>query len=1081
MSNANTWYYRRGDEKCGPVASSELVRMARSGELKSTDLTWNESLPEWVPAARIKGLFPAPQPPAPQPPQPVSLPPSEVAADSPLLPASAVARNETNAPPVALASVPAPSIPVAPAGSAPPPLPPQVGPAPAASPAKRSMFGGLRNTLLNKAQDLGQEAQGLGQSLEKSLTNRSVTPAVATVSTADAATRLPPVLAPVPPGGLASSPSPDSVAAGLRAYLGEELWQQLVAAGLRWESVRYWTRLRQTKIKEATTGQKTRNVSDLVKLVSNKVSSAVEQVNVVESRRVLVVAEAASWYVAGQFGVARNVWPFRPEDFRSVVRMHDSKLEIELEGIQPDRDVQGVTVCLDFGADALPVGGGLLDPLLGSWLESRVQGRAVKRLPLPLFLRASQPGRGSFLHPLNTGSAVWVTVDDTGFRLFNERIDRAYDFAQIVSWRDVDQGLECLAWSEDGICRLFLSPHGQIPAPVEAAESGAVSFEATQSAPVDERSGTHNDVAAGSLTDGRQQSTGNADAPVASHPGTASLRAMRDALRQHAASARVNDAAVVAELNVSPLFDEPAVSVAVTIIGTRCRAWIGMGNLGERAPDEGFAAYDFPAGRLLWAGGKSFRVELATECSKLWQMLCKATEDRGNIGEPHGVLAILEREDDPRSSVVTARLDESGQLHLSQGNGEPLILSTQRLAADSLSWTPLFGTVQIGRADQSPAMKLTAAPRSLLGLWEGKEMHALKVRIAGVKLGELYDEFACRRTDKFLAGVFGSLLVTHQQLESGGKITEFRKELDAAPPGPLSDELSARLVQRLSILEISRQQLSRWFDRCSLYLPHYWALQERELLEDAFGDSAMDPKRREREAWRVQQAIRGELRQVQASLGRPLQELGQNLNAVSFAFPEEVRCAALASVRNAAGLAEKGAMLTAFGGIGAQMLMGLGRASMGDPIGIAMLGTIGLSLVGKHLQKKAKDAEQQIRLRAYGSQALQWWEVVQESAFVMALECRQSLEQLNRANFERDKKLLESLPREQLPIVQKRMVATMRQWLQANVQSQFYEVLPGSGLFGHQLVRRIAASADSQAGMLIRQFGYELPGSSNKE
>ncbi len=51
-----------------------------------------------------------------------------------------------------------------------------------------------------------------------------------------------------------------------------------------------------------------------------------------------------------------------------------------------------------------------------------------------------------------------------------------------------------------------------------------------------------------------------------------------------------------------------------------------------------------------------------------------------------------------------------------------------------------------------------------------------------------------------------------------------------------------------------------------------------------------------------------------------------------------------------------------------------------------MLGTMGLGLIGRHLQKKAKETEQQIRLRAYGSQALQWWDVLVETAFVMAYE-----------------------------------------------------------------------------------------------
>ena len=174
-------------------------------------------------------------------------------------------------------------------------------------------------------------------------------------------------------------------------------------------------------------------------------------------------------------------------------------------------------------------------------------------------------------------------------------------------------------------------------------------------------------------------------------------------------------------------------------------------------------------------------------------------------------------------------------------------------------------------------------------------------------------------------------------------------------------------------------------------------------------------------------------------------------------------------------------MLVAFGGVGAQLLMNVGRASMGDPFAIAMLGSTGLSLVGKHLQQKAREKEQDIKLRGYGMQALQWWDVVLDSAFVMALECHQALDSLYQTGQERDRKILEGLPKDQLPLIQKQMAQSIRLWLLNSVESQFYEVVPGSGMFGHHLVKRITNTFRTRSQKVIREFGFELPGSSQKE
>ena len=51
------WFYRIDGQEAGPVGTSELKRLAASGELSPTDMVWKEGLEAWVPASKAKGLF----------------------------------------------------------------------------------------------------------------------------------------------------------------------------------------------------------------------------------------------------------------------------------------------------------------------------------------------------------------------------------------------------------------------------------------------------------------------------------------------------------------------------------------------------------------------------------------------------------------------------------------------------------------------------------------------------------------------------------------------------------------------------------------------------------------------------------------------------------------------------------------------------------------------------------------------------------------------------------------------------------------------------------------------------------------
>jgi len=56
---ANEWHYTlNGQPAAAPVSATQLKQLATSGQLKPTDLVWQDGMLEWAPAGSVKGLFP---------------------------------------------------------------------------------------------------------------------------------------------------------------------------------------------------------------------------------------------------------------------------------------------------------------------------------------------------------------------------------------------------------------------------------------------------------------------------------------------------------------------------------------------------------------------------------------------------------------------------------------------------------------------------------------------------------------------------------------------------------------------------------------------------------------------------------------------------------------------------------------------------------------------------------------------------------------------------------------------------------------------------------------------------------------
>jgi hypothetical protein len=55
------WYYSKAGasvgQQAGPFSWEQLVSLAQAGAISPTDLVWNPSLPQWLPAAHVVGLI----------------------------------------------------------------------------------------------------------------------------------------------------------------------------------------------------------------------------------------------------------------------------------------------------------------------------------------------------------------------------------------------------------------------------------------------------------------------------------------------------------------------------------------------------------------------------------------------------------------------------------------------------------------------------------------------------------------------------------------------------------------------------------------------------------------------------------------------------------------------------------------------------------------------------------------------------------------------------------------------------------------------------------------------------------------
>jgi len=878
----------------------------------------------------------------------------------------------------------------------------------------------------------------------------------------------------------------------LKSVVSDTVWRRLVQLQLPVGDELFWTRLSAFRSRRKEASLKDAEAKNFWQRASEKISSLAESAEIQTNRYLVVSSDGRSW-VTNQLAAVGEAWNIPMAQYKVSCHWNAYELTVNLETISQELEVELAQYKIDLSRDQANRCHGSPNDVIALANAGPPEIPADLWTCFPLVSQVTPARLGSFFNRADAPGRIGIAaVNDSAIVFGNDSKAVTLPFANIVGWRKGDGYLLCIHDTGNQLQHVSITTSGAVATVDDLAEFVAKIAEATKAA-----ESAKNVTAADSPLEKKAETTLQtstscepgptmASADGIAHPRHA-LDTISKSLRRESTDKFCEHQMLAAEFSATPLFKTQRKRLMIVCRDSDVQVAVAEPNELLWQPLDSPYLHSFMDRWFVEASsGEVFELLVDKENEPIVAAMKYLLQSMYPNAKNACTLALLTPTNDETADWNIAipfriRFEDHGTLQF-EASVESQSVGTFTCTSDAVSrksrlWNDQFVIANVTVPGSDVPMQLASPPETLVRIWETRELTNLRTRTKGITLGEMYAQYNEMRNRKFVTGIFGNYFLAQQRLELRSPLDAFINQIELTPPGVLQEQLELELIERLSVLEISRHQLNRWLDRCTLMYPHQQADTTRRWLEDAFGKDVVSYEDRDREAWKVHQQTRAELRQVQASMNRAMAEVGQNLNAISFAFPEEVRCEALAATRRAASMAGKGAMVAAFAGMGGQMLMGLGRASVGDPMGVALLGTVGMSMLGRHLEKNAMDTEKKLRLRAYGTQALQWWKVVLETASVMALESRHTIEQSQKSAMLRDRKILESLPREQLPQTQKRMASTMLAMMQEEVDNQFYEALPGSGVFGWHIVDHMSEVTSTQPKVVLKRFSGEVPGS----
>ncbi len=351
--------------------------------------------------------------------------------------------------------------------------------------------------------------------------------------------------------------------------------------------------------------------------------------------------------------------------------------------------------------------------------------------------------------------------------------------------------------------------------------------------------------------------------------------------------------------------------------------------------------------------------------------------------------------------------------------------------------------------------KIGLSTASSLGVYVSnlQEKVYVSCAISQYNINQLYDCYYKRCNKNFIASTFAEIFKTQKLIDVGFGADELIDAIRADESEVLRsawqsmvgkfknvEDIQSELIQKVTLLEIQRRKIQKIFDEWVLYYPHYMATAQVQWLKLLFGKNA-SAEMLNTEYWKCVAQYKRMLSGTNSYVQKNMNEIGSCINKISQALPDDAKRTDITGDLRINSNTTK-AKLSA----GTDVLMGVtAGVELANILvrGLTVANPLTLSLTAKMMvDSYTKDVTLRKNVKAYGLQALEWWQIFMQGMRIQIIELNNSVSEYNKQCLKRDTEMFKKMPDDIKGKVKAKLEGTLKEKITESIDDKFVEILP---------------------------------------
>ena len=334
-----------------------------------------------------------------------------------------------------------------------------------------------------------------------------------------------------------------------------------------------------------------------------------------------------------------------------------------------------------------------------------------------------------------------------------------------------------------------------------------------------------------------------------------------------------------------------------------------------------------------------------------------------------------------------------------------------------------------------------------------QERVATGEKIKDFTINQLYDYHCKNQAKNFIAGTLAEIFKTNKLLNFDVTVDELLDAMETDGSAVLRnafqsvlgkfkdmDDLQGKLIQKLTLLEIQRRKIQKMLDEWMLFYPHYAASARVEWLKSIFSPFIKEEILKT-EYWNGVSHFKRIFNSMNVYIQKTLNEVALCTNRLIAVLPEEAKRADIpamlrVSPRNRTNAVKTGANAMLAVATGAEIANFFVRGfSATNPLVLSMS-------VKMIVDSYAKDVSQRKDVKAFGMQALEWWQVLMKGLTLHIMELTKGFHDYSQFRIRRDTDLFLKIPPEHAGKIKGILSDRLKQEIIEGVNEKYLEIMP---------------------------------------